>query len=133
LVELQIPPSGTTTITPTQVHPAAQPDDWAALVAYDPAQRSRRLHAGQAELYADCRTRIPGFSETNLFDALKDTLDRLEEVDGKKGCFSSVLALPPSAHHIRHHVETRTAPTSIYRIGMMQFLRIPGRPWLSGA
>ena len=30
------------------------------------------------------RLRIPAFRETNLFDSLKDTLDRLEEVDGKK-------------------------------------------------
>jgi VWFA-related protein len=28
--------------------------------------------------------RIPGFSETNLFDALYDTLDRLDRVEGKK-------------------------------------------------
>jgi VWFA-related protein len=30
------------------------------------------------------RLRIAAFSETNLFDALRDTLDRLDEVDGKK-------------------------------------------------
>ena len=28
--------------------------------------------------------RIPGFAETNLFDALYDTLDRLDRVEGKK-------------------------------------------------
>jgi VWFA-related protein len=28
--------------------------------------------------------RIPGFSETNVFDALYDTLDRLDRVEGKK-------------------------------------------------
>jgi VWFA-related protein len=28
--------------------------------------------------------RMPGFSETNLFDALYDTLDRLDRVEGKK-------------------------------------------------
>jgi len=28
--------------------------------------------------------RIPGFSETNLFDALYDTLDRLERIEGRK-------------------------------------------------
>ena len=28
--------------------------------------------------------RIPGFSETNLFDALYDTVDRLEGVEGQK-------------------------------------------------
>ena len=28
--------------------------------------------------------RIPGFTETNLFDAFYDTLDRLDRVEGKK-------------------------------------------------
>ena len=28
--------------------------------------------------------RIPGFAETNIFDALYDTLDRLDRVEGKK-------------------------------------------------
>ena len=28
--------------------------------------------------------RIPGFPETNLFDALYDTLDRLDRIEGKK-------------------------------------------------
>jgi Ca-activated chloride channel family protein len=74
------------------VRPAAQfvemlrPEDWAAVVAYDLrpeilvdfTQDKRELYGGLSRL------RIPGFSETNLFDALKDTLDRLEEVDGKK-------------------------------------------------
>lgn len=30
------------------------------------------------------RLRIPGFSETNLFDALYDTLDRLDRIEGRK-------------------------------------------------
>src|SRR5205814_8672451 len=28
--------------------------------------------------------RIPGFAETNLFDALYDTLDRLDQIEGRK-------------------------------------------------
>ena len=28
--------------------------------------------------------RMPGFSETNLFDALYDTLDRLDRLEGRK-------------------------------------------------
>lgn len=28
--------------------------------------------------------RIPGFSETNLFDALEDTIERIEQIEGRK-------------------------------------------------
>jgi Ca-activated chloride channel homolog len=74
------------------VRPAAQflqllrPEDWAAVVAYDlKPEILADFTQDKRELYgALSRLRIPGFSETNLFDALKDTLDRLEEVDGKK-------------------------------------------------
>ncbi len=74
------------------VLPAAQflqmlrPEDWAAVVAYDlKPEILADFTQDKRELYgALSRMRIPGFSETNLFDALKDTLDRLEEVDGKK-------------------------------------------------
>jgi VWFA-related protein len=63
-----------------------RPEDWAAVVAYD--LRPEILcdfTQDKRELYGALRRlRIPAFRETNLFDSLKDTLDRLEEVDGKK-------------------------------------------------
>ena len=63
-----------------------RPEDWAAVVAYDlRPEILADFTQDKRELYAAfSRMRIPGFSESNLFDALKDTLDRLEEVDGKK-------------------------------------------------
>lgn len=61
-------------------------DDWVAAISYDMkpdivvdfTQDKNALMAGLNTL------RIPGFSETNLFDALYDTIDRLERVDGHK-------------------------------------------------
>lgn len=61
-------------------------DDWAALVAFDIKPRvevdftknKATIQQHLARLY------FPGFSETNLFDAVSDTLDRLEDVKGKK-------------------------------------------------
>ena len=74
------------------VYPSAQfinllrPDDWAAVVAYDlrPEILSDFTQDKRELFGALNRLRIPAFRETNLFDSLKDTLDRLEEVDGKK-------------------------------------------------
>jgi VWFA-related protein len=61
-------------------------DDWVAVISYDMkpyilADFTQDKRAVQAALN---QLRIPGFSETNLFDALFDTLDRLDRIEGKK-------------------------------------------------
>ena len=61
-------------------------DDWIAVSYYDMqphilvdfTQDKRAVYGALNQL------RIAGFSETNLFDALYDTLDRLDRVEGKK-------------------------------------------------
>ncbi len=61
-------------------------EDWVAVAYYDMqphilvdfTQDKKAIYGALNQL------RIPGFSETNLFDALYDTLDRLDRVEGKK-------------------------------------------------
>ena len=61
-------------------------DDWVAVISYDMkpymlvdfTQDKRAIYGALGQL------RIPGFSETNLFDALYDTLDRLDRIEGHK-------------------------------------------------
>jgi VWFA-related protein len=61
-------------------------EDWVAVAYYDMrthilvdfTQDKRAIYGALNEM------RIPGFSETNEFDALYDTLDRLDRVEGKK-------------------------------------------------
>lgn len=61
-------------------------DDWVAVEYYDMqphilvdfTQDKRAVYGALNQL------RIPGFAETNMFDALYDTLDRLDRVEGKK-------------------------------------------------
>ena len=61
-------------------------DDWVAVISYDMkpqiladfTQDKRAVYAALNQL------RIPGFSETNLFDALFDTIDRVDRIEGKK-------------------------------------------------
>jgi len=63
-------------------------DDWIAVVAYDLrtsiltdfTQDKRQVYAALGQL----RPQTAGFSETNLFDALYDTIDRLQGIDGRK-------------------------------------------------
>jgi VWFA-related protein len=61
-------------------------DDWVAVEYFDMqphilvdfTQDKRAIFGALNQL------RIPGFSETNIFDSLYDTLDRLDRVEGKK-------------------------------------------------
>jgi VWFA-related protein len=63
-----------------------QKEDWIAVAYYDMqphilvdfTQDKKAVYGALNQL------RIPGFAETNLFDALYDTLDRLDRVEGKK-------------------------------------------------
>jgi VWFA-related protein len=63
-----------------------QKDDYVSVISYDmkPSILVDFTSDKQA-VYAALNTlRIPGFSETNLFDALYDTVDRLERIEGRK-------------------------------------------------
>jgi VWFA-related protein len=63
-----------------------QKDDWVSVISYDIkpyilvdfTQDKREVVAALNQL------RMPGFAETNLFDALFDTLDRTDRIEGKK-------------------------------------------------
>jgi len=65
---------------------ALKKDDWVAVEYYDMrphvlvdfTQDKKAIYGALNQL------RMPGFAETNLFDALYDTLDRLDRVEGKK-------------------------------------------------
>jgi len=63
-----------------------KPNDWVAVVSYD--MKTHMLvdfTQNKGEVFGALRQmRVPMFSETNVFDALYDTLDRLDRVEGRK-------------------------------------------------
>lgn len=63
-----------------------RPTDWAAIVSYN--MQSKLLTdftQNKQELFgAVSRMSIPNWTESNMYDALKKTLDSLDEIDGKK-------------------------------------------------
>lgn len=63
-----------------------KPEDWIAVVSFDmkPHVITDFTQDKRAVFGALNQLRIPGFSETNVFDALYDTLDRLDGVEGRK-------------------------------------------------
>src|SRR5258707_15590433 len=70
----------------TALFPALQQKDWIALETFDMktrievdfTQNKDEVLQGIYHLY------FPGFSESNVFDALLETVDRLKDVNGKK-------------------------------------------------
>jgi len=63
-----------------------KPNDWVAVVAFDmkPHILVDFTQDKRSIFGALSRLQIPGFSETNVFDALYDTLDRLDRIEGRK-------------------------------------------------
>ena len=63
-----------------------QPDDYVAVVTYDMRTHILTDFTNNKDTIAQALNSliIPGFSETNEFDALYETLDRLTRVDGRK-------------------------------------------------
>jgi len=61
-------------------------DDWVAVISYDmkPYILADFTQDKRVVMAALNQLRVPGFSETNLFDALFDTLDRTDRIEGKK-------------------------------------------------
>ncbi|HWE49820.1 MAG TPA: VWA domain-containing protein [Bryobacteraceae bacterium] len=63
-----------------------KPDDYLAIIAYD--MRSEILSDFTTDRTktqeALSRLRVPGFSESNMFDALTDTADRMSKIEGRK-------------------------------------------------
>jgi VWFA-related protein len=63
-----------------------RPDDYVAVITYDLRTHILADFTNNKEVLADSirSMMIPGFSDTNLFDALYETLDRTSRIDGRK-------------------------------------------------
>src|SRR5215470_7305074 len=63
-----------------------QKNDWVAVISYDMKPHILAdFTQNKQEVYGALnQLRIPGFAETNMFDAIYDTLDRLDRIQGKK-------------------------------------------------
>ena len=96
--------------------------DWVALVTFDMrprtevdfTQNKQEVEAAIYHLY------YPGFSESNLFDALLDTNERLKDVKGKK----SILVLASGVDTFSKHTldqtmkQLRGTDTTIFAVGL---------------
>src|SRR5215475_12851045 len=76
-------------------------NDWAALVAYDiRPEILTDFTKNKGTLFDGLRRlQIPTYRETALYDAVYDTLERLDEVDGKKAIFLLSTGLDTISKH----------------------------------
>lgn len=104
-----------------------KPDDYLAIVAYD--LRPEMLtdfttDRGQIQ-EALSRLRFPGFSEANLYDALTDTIDRMQGIDGRKAILllSSGVDTFSGLTFDKARRKIQEGGVPIYAVGLMQSIR----------
>jgi VWFA-related protein len=106
-------------------------DDWVAVSYYDMqphilvdfTQDKKAIYGALNQL------RIPGFSETNVFDALYDTLDRLDRVEGKKDVILVTTGYDSFSRLTLDQITKKVKNTknvTIFVVDVGQILRIMG-------
>ncbi len=105
-----------------------QPEDWVAVVVYDLKTDilqdfTRNKNAAFAVLN---RMRYPAFRETNLFDALTETIDRMEDIEGKKAIvlISSGVDTFSKTRYNQALDAAKGSSTPVYAIGTGQAVRM---------
>jgi VWFA-related protein len=103
-------------------------NDWAALVAYDIhptlvtdfTKNKNLIYEGLKSL------RNPTTSETGFFDAVYDTLQKLDKVDGKKAIFLMSTGLDSISRHTYGEAlkKAQSSDTMIYGISMTQLYKL---------
>ncbi|MBI4458718.1 MAG: VWA domain-containing protein [Acidobacteria bacterium] len=104
-----------------------QPQDWIAVAIYDmKTMILLDFTRNKAAAYDALNTlNAPVFSEANLFDALTDTLQRMENLEGKKAIvlISSGLDTFSRARYDRTLKLVQESSTPIYAVGTGQAVR----------
>lgn len=104
-----------------------RPEDYVAVVAYDLrpevlsdfSQDKRKAHEAMQRL------RIAAYSESNLYDALTDTIDRMKEIEGRKAIVLIASGIDTFSKLTFDKTRTlvQTGGTAVYAVGLMQALR----------
>jgi VWFA-related protein len=105
-----------------------QDNDWAALVKFDLhteilsdfTKNKNQLFQGISDL------RFATYYEVVLFDALDETLGRLEKIDGKKAIFLVATGFDTISRHTYGEVlkKAEAADTMVYAVSMGQLYRL---------
>jgi Ca-activated chloride channel family protein len=109
--------------------------DWVAVIGYDIRPTILQDFTQDRSKLMDALRRFnyPAFSESNLCDALIDTLDRVEEIEGKVAVLLVSTGLDTFSKHTYDEAlkKAKAANASVYAIGLGQNFRIRYEPYLS--
>lgn len=105
-----------------------KPDDYVAVIAYDLRSTILSDFSNDRTKTMDAlsRLRIPGFSESNMFDALADTADRMSKIEGRKAILliASGIDTFSKLTFDKARKALQEAGVPIYSIEMLQIDRI---------
>ena len=104
-----------------------KPEDYVAIVAYDLRPEILSDFSTDRSEAQDALSRLnfPGFSEANLFDALTDTAQRMQDIEGRKAILliSSGVDTFSKLNYGEARKAIQNAGVPIYAIGLMQAYR----------
>jgi VWFA-related protein len=96
--------------------------DWIALVTFDMKPRMEVDFTQNKDEVRQAISRLyfPGFSESNLFDAILDTVDRLKDVKGKKSILVMASGIDTFSKHTLDQTMKllRQTDTTIFVVGV---------------
>src|SRR5437667_2290980 len=102
--------------------PSLQQKDWIALETFDMKTRVEVDFTQNKEEVIDAINHLyfPGFSESNLFDALIETVDRLKDVKGKKSIVVMASGVDTFSKHTLDQTmkELRQTDVTIFCVGL---------------
>jgi len=105
-----------------------RPEDWVAVVVYDlKTQIMQDFTRNKAAAFdALNQLRIPGFREMNLFDALTETIGRMDDIEGKKAIvlISSGVDTFSRTRYGDALKIVQSSDTPVYSIGTGQAVRM---------
>jgi Ca-activated chloride channel family protein len=104
-----------------------RPEDWVAVIAYDlNPEILADFTQNRSEVYGALqRMRIPAYSESNLFDALADTVKRMEGIEGRKSVvlLSSGEDTFSRLNYGQARKIVQEAGVTVHAIGLAQMLK----------
>jgi len=103
------------------------PEDYVAIIAYDLKPEILTDFTNDKNRVGEAlqRLRIPGFSESNMFDALCDTADRMSKIEGRKAILllSSGIDTFSKLTYDKARKQLQEAGVPVYPVGLLQLER----------
>jgi len=104
------------------------PKDWVAVVSFDMStQILQDFTQNRSEVISALdRLRIPGFSETNLWDALAFVLDRMKDIQGRKAVLLIGTGIDTFSkmNYTQLLKYVKTTDTVIYPVSLLEFVTV---------